>query len=190
MARQRIRRDFWPIRERPIRPGVPSGPRGPPARAVGSHAVPGCPGDAPRPRSAARLGTPSRRFRVARDRHLHEGRRALVQLDASVPVLDYDGERIEDSTQIAYLLEDRHPEPRLVPDDPYDRARMHEVTRRQLAEKRRAGLTTALHHQGFGRYSRASMRSRRESRYNGTNSLRPTRSRRSAPRRPVSRPTF
>jgi glutathione S-transferase len=118
-------------------------------------------------------------------------RLSSVSRSGKLPVLDYDGEKIEDSTQIAYLLEDRHPEPRLVPENPYDRARVHfmeewsdevlyryrqygelrltdgsltaaayyanleEETRRQLAEKRRAGLTTALHHQGFGRYPEA-----------------------------------
>lgn len=44
-----------------------------------------------------------------------------------LPVLDYDGERIEDSTAMAYFLEERHPEPRLIPADPFQRAQMHMV---------------------------------------------------------------
>jgi len=44
-----------------------------------------------------------------------------------LPVLDYDGERIEDSTTMAYFIEARHPEPRLIPEDAYRRARMHVI---------------------------------------------------------------
>lgn len=117
----------------------------------------------------------------------------LPEISASgkLPVLDYDGEKIEDSTRIAYLLEERHPEPALIPPDPCNRARMHfmeewadevlyryrqygelrftdsdltarayfstfpEETQARMVEKRRAGLETALHHQGFGRYPEA-----------------------------------
>lgn len=39
-----------------------------------------------------------------------------------LPVLDYDGERIQDSDRIAEFLEARHPQPRLVPIDPLARA--------------------------------------------------------------------
>ena len=42
-----------------------------------------------------------------------------------LPVLDYDGERIQDSTDIANFLEARHPEPSLFPGDPQQRARAH-----------------------------------------------------------------
>ena len=48
-----------------------------------------------------------------------------LSTSGKLPVLEYDGERIEDSTRIAYLLEERHPEPRLVPREPTERARMH-----------------------------------------------------------------
>jgi len=39
-----------------------------------------------------------------------------------LPVLDYEGERISDSTAILRFLEARHPDPPLWPDDPRDRA--------------------------------------------------------------------
>jgi glutathione S-transferase len=39
-----------------------------------------------------------------------------------LPVLDYDGERIHDSSTILRWLEQRHPDPPLWPDDPRDRA--------------------------------------------------------------------
>lgn len=55
--------------------------------------------------------------------------RALVlpKLSAShkLPVLDYDGERIEDSSDIARYIEERHPEPPLLPADPHLLARCH-----------------------------------------------------------------
>ena len=35
-----------------------------------------------------------------------------------LPVLDYDGERIGDSSTIASVLDERHPDPPLMPDDP------------------------------------------------------------------------
>jgi glutathione S-transferase len=41
------------------------------------------------------------------------------------PVLEHKGERIVDSTDIAYWLEQRFPEPPLIPEDPVQRARMH-----------------------------------------------------------------
>jgi glutathione S-transferase len=49
---------------------------------------------------------------------------ALSQ-SGKLPIVEYDGRRIEDSTTIAHFLEERHPEPRLVPADAYARARMH-----------------------------------------------------------------
>jgi glutathione S-transferase len=42
-----------------------------------------------------------------------------------LPVLDYDGERIADSSRIAAFLEERHPEPPLVPRDARERALAH-----------------------------------------------------------------
>lgn len=40
-----------------------------------------------------------------------------------LPVLDYDGELIEDSTAVAHFLEERHPTPPLIPADPLLAAR-------------------------------------------------------------------
>jgi glutathione S-transferase len=42
-----------------------------------------------------------------------------------LPVLDYDGERIQDSSDIAAFLEQKHPEPPIYPSDPELRARAH-----------------------------------------------------------------
>ncbi|MBT4160625.1 MAG: glutathione S-transferase family protein [Gammaproteobacteria bacterium] len=41
------------------------------------------------------------------------------------PAIDCDGERIVDSTDIAYYLEQKYPEPQLAPSDPAGRAHMH-----------------------------------------------------------------
>ena len=41
------------------------------------------------------------------------------------PVIDCDGERVVDSTDIAYFLEEKYPEPPLLPADPVARAHMH-----------------------------------------------------------------
>jgi glutathione S-transferase len=48
-----------------------------------------------------------------------------ISVSRKLPVLDYDGERIEDSTDIAYALDARHPEPPLLPSDELLRARCH-----------------------------------------------------------------
>ncbi len=42
-----------------------------------------------------------------------------------LPVMELDGHRIEDSTQIAHFLEQRFPEPRLIPRDRHTRALCH-----------------------------------------------------------------
>jgi glutathione S-transferase len=42
-----------------------------------------------------------------------------------LPCLEHDGHRIADSTDIAYYLEEKFPEPRLIPADPHERARCH-----------------------------------------------------------------
>ena len=44
-----------------------------------------------------------------------------------VPVLDIDGLRIRETDAIARYIDDVHPTPQLVPDDPRDRARMTEA---------------------------------------------------------------
>lgn len=56
----------------------------------------------------------------------YNGLRALKATGLSsvgkLPVLDYDGERVQDSSDIAAFLEERHPEPPLFPADPEARA--------------------------------------------------------------------
>jgi glutathione S-transferase len=42
-----------------------------------------------------------------------------------LPVLDYDGQRVQDSSDIAALLEAKHPTPPLYPRDPVLRAQAH-----------------------------------------------------------------
>ena len=42
-----------------------------------------------------------------------------------LPVLDYDGERLQDSSEIAAFLERKHPDPPLFPADPDERAFAH-----------------------------------------------------------------
>src|SRR5262245_13801112 len=42
-----------------------------------------------------------------------------------LPVLDYDGERIQDSSDIAAFLEAKHPDKPIFPTDPELRARAH-----------------------------------------------------------------
>lgn len=56
-----------------------------------------------------------------------EREQLLPRLSASrkLPVLEYDGERLEDSTVIAHALEARHPEPPLIPADRLLAARCH-----------------------------------------------------------------
>jgi glutathione S-transferase len=41
------------------------------------------------------------------------------------PVIEHEGERVVDSTDIAYWLEEKFPEPKLIPEDRAQRARMH-----------------------------------------------------------------
>jgi glutathione S-transferase len=48
-----------------------------------------------------------------------------ISRSGKLPVLQYGEQLIEDSTVIAYWIEERHPEPALVPADPLRRARMH-----------------------------------------------------------------
>ncbi len=59
----------------------------------------------------------------------YAGVRALlvrrVSASGKLPVLDYGGERIADSSTIARMLEARHPEPRLVPDRGEERELVH-----------------------------------------------------------------
>jgi glutathione S-transferase len=50
-------------------------------------------------------------------------RALLFSLRGTLPVLDLDGERIVDSTRIIEVLERRHPEPALYPEDPAERER-------------------------------------------------------------------
>lgn len=48
---------------------------------------------------------------------------AKISASRKLPVLAYDGTLVEDSTEIAYFLDARHPEPGLVPSDPLLAAR-------------------------------------------------------------------
>ena len=43
----------------------------------------------------------------------------------TLPVIDYDGQRVQDSTDIAEFLETKHPTPALYPSDPTLRAQAH-----------------------------------------------------------------
>jgi glutathione S-transferase len=53
-------------------------------------------------------------------------RKAARLTDAGkLPVLDYDGQRVQDSSDIAELLEAKHPDPPLYPRDPVLRAQAH-----------------------------------------------------------------
>ncbi len=54
-----------------------------------------------------------------------KGRLKQLSPAAKLPVLDIDGERIADSTDICRFLEARFPEPRLVPADPREQALVH-----------------------------------------------------------------
>jgi glutathione S-transferase len=50
-------------------------------------------------------------------------RAAKLSDTGKLPVLDYDGERLQDSSAIAAFIEQRHPEKKLFPWDPMERAR-------------------------------------------------------------------
>lgn len=53
------------------------------------------------------------------------GRLKKLSPAAKVPVLEIDGERIADSTDICRFLEARYPDPRLIPADPREQALVH-----------------------------------------------------------------
>jgi glutathione S-transferase len=55
--------------------------------------------------------------------------RALRFPGTTVPALGLDGRRAQTTTAIARLLDEVHPEPRLVPEDPALRARVEEIER-------------------------------------------------------------
>jgi glutathione S-transferase len=48
-----------------------------------------------------------------------------ISRSRKLPVLQYGTDLIEDSTAIAYWVEERHPDPPLIPDDPVTRAHVH-----------------------------------------------------------------
>lgn len=55
-----------------------------------------------------------------------KGRKAAgLSGPGTLPVIDYDGQRVQDSTDIALFLEAKHPDPPLFPKDPVARARAH-----------------------------------------------------------------
>ncbi len=64
-------------------------------------------------------------FSVTNYNGLEARKAAKLTPVGKLPVLDYDGERIADSTSIASFLEQRHPEPPLYPADARDRALAH-----------------------------------------------------------------
>jgi len=49
-------------------------------------------------------------------------RAAKLSGSGKLPVLDYDGTRVQDSSDIVAFLEQRHPQPALIPSDPVERA--------------------------------------------------------------------
>lgn len=53
------------------------------------------------------------------------GRLKTLSPAAKLPVIDIEGERIADSTDICRFLEARFPEPRLIPADPREQALLH-----------------------------------------------------------------
>ena len=64
-------------------------------------------------------------FTVENYNGLRGRKAATLTKTGKLPVLDYDGERVQDSTAIAEFLEAKHPEPPLYPRDPVLRARAH-----------------------------------------------------------------
>lgn len=63
-------------------------------------------------------------YRVVDYNGLLARKAAALSPVGKLPVLDYDGERIQDSTAIAEFLERKHPENRLYPNDPVELARV------------------------------------------------------------------
>jgi glutathione S-transferase len=61
-------------------------------------------------------------YRVVDYAGLLAARAAGLSGSGKLPVLDYDGTRIQDSTDIVAFLEKRHPEPSIFPADPAQRA--------------------------------------------------------------------
>jgi glutathione S-transferase len=73
----------------------------------------------------------------------------------TVPGLDADGEKVSTNHRIARLLEKRHPEPRLLPDDPERRAAVEEAERwangpLQMAARRIPAAAALQDPEGFG----------------------------------------
>ena len=64
-------------------------------------------------------------YEVVNYNGLRARKAAGLSKPGTLPVLDYDGDRVQDSTDIAELLEAKHPEPPLYPRDPVLRARAH-----------------------------------------------------------------
>jgi len=61
-------------------------------------------------------------YRVKNYNGLHAPKAARLSSTGKLPVLEWDGEKIADSTAIAAFLEERQPQPALVPADPRDAA--------------------------------------------------------------------
>ncbi len=64
-------------------------------------------------------------FEVENYNGLRARKAAGLTAVGKLPVLDYDGERVQDSSDIARFLEAKHPEPSIYPSDPALRARAH-----------------------------------------------------------------
>ncbi|MEM9460506.1 MAG: glutathione S-transferase family protein [Myxococcota bacterium] len=63
-------------------------------------------------------------FQVRNYNGLLARKAAALTPAGTLPVLDYDGQRVAESSAIAAFLEQRHPEPALLPADPEARARV------------------------------------------------------------------
>ncbi len=64
-------------------------------------------------------------FEVVDYNGLMARRAATLSRAGTLPVIDYDGERVADSAAIVRFLDERHPEPPLYPADPEARAMAH-----------------------------------------------------------------
>ena len=64
-------------------------------------------------------------YEVVNYNGLRARKAAGLSAAGKLPVLDYDGERVQDSSEIAAFLDTKHPQPPLYPSDPVLRAQAH-----------------------------------------------------------------
>ena len=64
-------------------------------------------------------------FTIVNYNGLRARKAAELSTAGKLPVIEYDGQRVQDSTDIAELLEAKHPEPPVFPRDPALRAEAH-----------------------------------------------------------------